>query len=63
MKEKKGQTKRIQVVLTPEQYEILLQFRGNMGFTDSEILRNIFLSWLAEKSIISTLAKRKMEVK
>jgi len=33
-----------------------------LGNTDAEIVRNIILSWLSEKSLISTNAKRKLDL-
>ena len=52
--------KRVQVTFSPSQWELIEEFRGKLGNTDSEIIRNIVLSWLAEKSIISTIVKKNM---
>jgi len=52
--------KRVQVVLTEEQYEILQELKGELGASDSEVVRNIVLSWLMEKSFITTKVKARM---
>ena len=52
-------TKRVQVTFTEEQWKMIEKFRGIMGNDDAEIVRNIVLSWLAEKSIISSTVKEK----
>ncbi len=53
-------SKRVQVTFTDEQWYLLEMFRGEMGEGDADIVRNIVLSWLAEKSLISTIVKRKL---
>lgn len=58
MSNKKG-TKRIQVIFTQEQYEILQKLKREMGSSDSEVVRNIVLNWLMDKSFISTMVKSK----
>jgi hypothetical protein len=52
--------KRIQIILTDEQYSLLQGLKGELGSSDSEVARNVILAWLAEKSFISTMAKRRM---
>ncbi len=52
-------TKRIQVIFTQEQYEILQKLKGEMGASDSEVVRNIVLSWLVDNSFITTTIKSK----
>jgi hypothetical protein len=54
--------KRVQVVFTNEQWALIEKFRGDFGDGDAEIVRNIVLAWLSEKSIISTNAKSKMGI-
>jgi len=54
-------TKRVQVSFTKEQWELIRRFKGVMGGTDADIVRNIVLAWLAEKSIIVSDIKRKTE--
>jgi len=52
--------KRVQVVFTPGQWELISQLRGEFGEGDADIVRNIVLAWLAEKSLISTTVKHRM---
>jgi len=61
MREKRRWVKRVQVSFTREQWEMIERFRGSMGATDADIVRNIVLAWLTEKSIIISDVKRKME--
>jgi hypothetical protein len=44
--------KHILVTLSDEQYKCVSFLRNKMGSSDAEVLRNIFLSWLAEKAMI-----------
>ena len=53
-------TKRVQVTFTREQWELIDKLRGIMGQTDSEVVRNIVLTWLSEKSIVSSKVKGSM---
>jgi hypothetical protein len=53
--------KRVQVVFTDQQWKLISNLRGEFGNGDADIVRNIVLSWLSEKSIISTNLKRKMD--
>jgi len=54
-------TKRVQLSFTKEQWKILGNFRGIMGNSDADIVRNIVLAWLSEKSIISSKVKLNLE--
>ncbi len=55
--------KRIQVILSREQYELIQIVRRKLGLSsDSETVKVIILSWLAEKSIISSLIKGKIQL-
>ena len=54
-----SENKRINISLSEEQLKIIRKFKGIMGNTDSEIIRNIALAWLSEKSIISSTVKNK----
>lgn len=54
-----NENKRVNISLSNEQLEIIRKFKGTMGNTDSEIIRNIVLAWLSEKSMISTTVKHK----
>lgn len=49
--------KGVQINFTKEQWEIIERLRGILGNDDAEIVRNIVLEWLAEKSLISSVAK------
>ena len=51
--------KRLTVQFSDEQWELIDSLA--MGNTDAEKVRAIVVSWLAEKSLISTTAKRKLE--
>ena len=51
---------KVQISFTPEQWKLIEQFRGPLGQTDADLVRNIIIAWLAEKSVISTLVKEKM---
>jgi len=52
--------KRVQVTFTKEQWELIEKLKGEMGISDSEIVRNIVLGWLMEKSFVSTTLKSKL---
>ncbi|MGC8651426.1 MAG: CopG family transcriptional regulator [Minisyncoccia bacterium] len=49
---------RVQVTFTSEQWEMIKKAEGLFGNTDAEIIRNIVISWLAEKSILSSNIKK-----
>jgi len=59
----KGQNnmKRIHLSLTKNQYELLNMLRGEMGNSDSEVVRNILIAWLTEKSFISSKIKKRLK--
>ncbi|MEM3602615.1 MAG: CopG family transcriptional regulator [Candidatus Bathyarchaeia archaeon] len=48
---------KVQVSFTDEQWRLIKLAKGRMGATDAEVIRNIVISWLAEKSIISQRVK------
>ena len=52
--------KRIQVVFSTQQYELIQKLKGELGLTDSEVVRNIVLAWLIEKSFVSTTLKNRI---
>ena len=52
--------KRIQVNFTKEQYELLQKLKGELGNSDSEVVKNITMAWLTENSFISTTLKPKI---
>jgi len=56
-------TKRVQVSFTNKQWGLIKSLRGEFGNSDSDIVRNIVISWLTEKSFISTAIKNRMEKK
>jgi len=58
--EEKARVKRVQVTFTEKQWSLIERFRGIMGSDDAEIVRNIVLSWLAEKSVVSENIKRSL---
>jgi len=60
MKNRKSGVKRVQVSFTKEQWEVLERFKATMGGTDADVVRNIVLAWLAEKSIITSEVKQRM---
>jgi hypothetical protein len=53
------ESKKVQVIFTKEQYDLIQKMRGEMGNTTSEIVRNIVIGWLMEKSFITTQLKNK----
>lgn len=54
---------KVQVSFTDEQWSIITKIKGALGNTDAEVVRNIVLAWMAEKSLISTSAKQKLKIK
>ncbi|MBC7318433.1 CopG family transcriptional regulator [Candidatus Bipolaricaulota bacterium] len=55
------QKKRIQVTFSHKQWELIEKFRGELGEKDADIIRNIVIAWLAEKSIICSKIKSKIK--
>lgn len=53
----KRNTKRVQVTFTDRQWSLVLKLKGEMGNSDSEIIRNIVIAWLSEKSLVSEIVK------
>ncbi|MEM3551242.1 MAG: hypothetical protein QXV01_09165 [Candidatus Bathyarchaeia archaeon] len=51
--------RKIQVTFTNEQWKLLEKLRGTMGDADSEIVRNIVIAYLSEKSYIKEEAFNK----
>ena len=54
-----GKEENINVKLTTEQREILKSLVGELGSSEPEILRNIFLIWLSEQRLISEIIKKR----
>ena len=52
--------KKIVVTLPDETYKLIKKLDG-FGNKDGEIVRNLVISWLSEKSLISTAAKEKIK--
>ena len=59
--EHNDETKRVQVSFTQEQWELIENLKGNMGKSDADAVRNIVISWLSEKSFISTTVKENIK--
>lgn len=53
-------SKKIQVSFSDKQIALLENFKGELGETDADIVRNIVIAWLAEKSFITTIAKQRL---
>lgn len=53
--------KRVQVSFTQTQWALIERLKETMGDSDADVVRNIVLAWLAEKSIIASHVKRKLE--
>jgi len=51
--------KQFNVKLTEEQTDIIKEMVGVMGGTEAEVIRNVVIAWLSEKSIISELIKKR----
>lgn len=49
--------RRVQVSFTAEQWELIEELKGFMGTEYAEIVRNIVLAWLSEKSLVSRAVK------
>ncbi len=56
-------TKRVQVAFTLGQWKLMESLRGEFGDGDADVVRNIILAWLAEKSFVSDAAKEKINNK
>jgi hypothetical protein len=54
--------KKIQVSFSDKQIELLDRLKGEFGNTAADVVRGIVISWLAEKSFISTVAKQRMAI-
>lgn len=44
--------KRVQVTFTDDQWRIITNLRGKFGSSDAEIVRNIVIAFLSEKSFM-----------
>ena len=53
---------RVQVTFTRDQWAVIEKFKGVLGGDNAEVVRNIVLAWLSEKSmIVSEVKGRKHE--
>ncbi len=53
-------SKKIQVSFSDGQLSLIRKLRGEFGETDSEVIRGIVVSWLAEKGLISSVASKRI---
>jgi len=53
--------RKVQVTFSNGQWKLLEKLRGAIGDTDSEIVRNIVISYLSEKSYIKEEALKKVK--
>lgn len=53
-------SKKVQVSFSDRQVELLNRLKGEFGETDADVVRGIVIAWLAEKSFISTVAKKRI---
>lgn len=53
-------SKRVQVSFTERQWKMIEILRGEMGDNDADLVRNIVLAWLAEKSFVTDTTKRRI---
>lgn len=51
--------RKIQVTFSDGQWRLVEKLRGTIGETDSEIVRNIVISYLSEKSYVKEEALKK----
>jgi hypothetical protein len=58
-----SEKKRVQVAFTDGQWNLISELRGEFGNGDADIVRNIVLAWLAEKSFVSTTVKDRIKNK
>lgn len=54
-------TKKIQVSFSQKQIELLEKLKGELGESDSEVVRNVVLAWLSEKGFLSAAIRHRME--
>ena len=47
------------VSFTEKQWELIKKLKGEFGDSDSDIVRNIVLAWLSEKSFVSDTVKNR----
>ena len=52
-------TRKVQVTFSNGQWKLIERLKGTIGDTDSEIVRNIVIAYLSEKSYIKEEAFKK----
>ena len=52
--------RRVQVTFTEAQWALIESLRGIMGDNDATVVRNMCMAWLAEKSLLTTVAKERL---
>ena len=52
---------KVQVTFTRDQWELIRKFKDSMGTSDADVVRNVVLAWLSQKSLISTSVKAMLE--
>lgn len=45
--------KRVQVSFTQDQWDLIESMKDTLGDSDADVVRNIVIAWLAEKSFIT----------
>lgn len=58
MQHNRNKMKRVQVSFTERQWALIEKVQGEMGLMDAELVRNIVIAWLSEKSLLSTVIKK-----
>ena len=53
--------KRVHVTFTKTQWDIIEKLKEHFGDSDADVVRNIVIAWLAEKSFITQSAKKNMK--
>jgi hypothetical protein len=48
------------VSFTDQQWALIKKVKGSLGTADADVIRNIVLTWLSEKSILTTSIKDQM---
>ena len=56
---KMAKSKKVQVSFTSSQWEMISRLKGVMGESDADIVRNVVLAWMSEKSFVREASKRR----
>lgn len=54
---------KIHVKFSQGQLKMIRKLKGEMGDTDSEVVRSVVVSWLSEKSLVAEFVKQKLKKK